>query len=101
MTFHGRMFVIKALYQAKANADLEARGFGPNNLGVPLSALGVAPATHYGCQWQGITDAELDSISEVLAPLRDAGHLWSYNTDSWDFERVLSDRGLKRISPVI
>ncbi|MDA1189526.1 MAG: hypothetical protein O2854_07625 [Chloroflexi bacterium] len=105
-TYRSRIFVVKAANRDKANADLEAMGHGPGNFSVPLSADGQPPATHYAVHWNSLTDepdakgrdnGDLQSLTPVLGPIKDAGNLWSYDGETNTFVQARGERNLMRI----
>jgi len=90
---------------AVANALCAALGWGSDNFLVPLSASGMAPATHFGLRatdtaafasiFQDAMAAEPGLASAMVLDLRDDDQRLG------QFEVVIAERGLTRVeSPV-
>lgn len=85
---------------SKPSADAMARQLNPEPMPdaaesflIPLSASGVAPATHYACGVL-LSDNGKTSVEANKAAMSGVSY---YESDGWTFETALADIGLVRI----
>jgi hypothetical protein len=94
------ILVVPAADQSRANAAAEQwdPAGGAETFRVPLSAAGLAPASHYGCSVQ-MREATYQAVAALVAAQFAGSTLreWDMDGDPDGLERTLSELGLKRI----
>lgn len=74
MSKYSVVIIVPTAYRDAVNAAAEANGHGPDNINIPLSADGNAPATHYGTRTLA-TQAFLVSLDGYPEALRSQAHI--------------------------
>lgn len=92
--------IVTTADRAMANASAEARGWGPDNYQVPLSAAGTEPATHYAlcCACTQADRAAIEAVQAEALATQTGGPgivLWGRT----DFDAAAAESGLQRILP--
>lgn len=96
------VMILPAAYLDAGNAFGVAQGWGEGNFSVPLSASGIAPATHWGC----CAEVGPGFLAMMASPPAEAAPLVAVMVSSFDDARmpfdhwsdVLAANGLVRVA---
>lgn len=65
-----------------------------DSITVPLSSDGKEPATHYGCDWACIADAD---YTRMYNRFQNRNGCKCLNSNTWDFDGACASVGLVRV----
>jgi hypothetical protein len=104
IVYKARIMIVAAASLAAQNTAFEDGGYGAGNFGIPLSAAGEEPVTHWGSEWHGIPEDDAAAggrFGAIEAAGKASGAITSYDADETTFAVVIAGLSLIRIAEEI